>query len=63
MTKIQTLINKDTALVALLDIKIKDITDKIMSKVSSLDIYYNYMVIIQAVYAKNITKNSQIGSW
>lgn len=28
MNKIQTLINKDTALVALLDIKIKDITDK-----------------------------------
>ena len=38
------------------DSELKDIIVKIMSKVSSLDIYYNYMVIIQAVYAKNITK-------
>ena len=41
---------------AVSDSELKDITDKIMNKVSSLDIYYNYMVIIQAVYAKNITK-------
>ena len=38
------------------DSELKDIIVKIMSKVSSLDIYYNYMVIIQAVYVKNITK-------
>ena len=38
------------------DSELKDIIVKIMSKVSSLDIYYNYMVIIQAVYAKNITR-------
>ena len=41
---------------AVSDSELKDIIVKIMSKVSSLDIYYNYMVIIQAVYAKNITK-------
>ena len=46
----------DTDIDVVSDSELKDIIVKIMSKVSSLDIYYNYMVIIQAVYAKNITR-------
>ena len=51
----QDKIDTDTDVV-ISDSELKDTIVKIISKVSSLDIYYNYMVIIQAVYVKNITK-------
>ena len=45
----------DTDTVAVSDSELKDITDKIMSKVSSLDIK-NYKVIVEGSYTKNLAK-------